>query len=218
MVTMRTEAGVRPARSSLASVRTPEEGSAMRAVMMLLVASLCLPLVAAAQMPDRGIPEIRPFAGVLVPTGDNRDLVKDAFLTGVSAGFEVTENVHLLGTFIWSPTHEKLDLTRNRVNVYTYSAGAELQTSRGVPGDRWIRPFVGAGLGGLTYRVRDVSLDEKTYFTGYGSLGVEMQLEKLGLRLEGRDYLHRFKGIEGNEKATVRNFTTFMAGLSYHIW
>ena len=190
----------------------------MRTVMMLLVALLCLPLVASAQMPDRGIPEIRPFAGALVPTGDNRDLVKDAFLAGLSAGFEVSENLHLLGTFAWSPSREKLDLTRNRVDVYVYSVGAELQTARGPSGERWLRPFVGLGMGGLTYHLRDISLNEKNYLAGYGSLGVELQMEKIGLRLEGRDYLHQFKGIEGNEKATVRNFTQFMAGLSYHIW
>jgi hypothetical protein len=216
--TMRADAE-RPAGEAIRGSCPPAgRGKSMRTAIILLVALLCMPLAASAQMPDRGIPEVRPFAGALVPTGDNRDLVKDAVLAGVSAGFEVTENLHLVGTFAWSPSHEKLDLTRNRVDVYAYTVGAELQTPRGMPGERWLRPFVGLGMGGLTYHLRDISLNEKNYLTGYGSLGAELQMQKIGLRVEGRDYLHQFKGIEGNEKATVRNFMLFMAGLSFHIW
>ena len=190
----------------------------MLAIIVLAAALTCLPLVAAAQMPDSRIPEIRPFVGGLMPTGDNRDVFKDAVLAGTAVGYELGENLHLVGTFAWSPGRHKLETTRNRINVYAYTLGVEMQTPRGVQGETWLRPFVGAGVGGTSDHLRDVQVDGKDYLAGYGSLGAEVQMEKLGLRLEGRDYVHQFKGIEGTEKATTRNFVMVMAGLTYHIW
>src|SRR3712207_4518494 len=56
---------------------------------------------------QRAVTEIRPFVGAFVPTGDNRDLFKDAFLAGISAGYAVHPNVAVVGTFGWALTELK---------------------------------------------------------------------------------------------------------------
>ena len=68
---------------------------------MLAVAALTLTTTANAQQINTRF-EVRPFVGALVPTGDNREVFKDAFLTGFSPAYRVQEHVAVVGTFGWA--------------------------------------------------------------------------------------------------------------------
>src|SRR5436305_14764119 len=62
---------------------------------------------AGAQTSGIGL-ELRPSVGAYIPTGDQRDFVKDAVLVGGEASWRVIAALALTGTFAWSPTKARL--------------------------------------------------------------------------------------------------------------
>ena len=187
----------------------------MRRILIFLAAVLALQAtMAQAQV----TPEVRPFAGAYVPTGDQADLLKSSFLVGVQGAFEVNESLHLVGTLGYATPRPDRPTIGNDVKIYQYDVGAEL--FRIIPftsGDDWtFRPFAGAGLGARTHDRSDI--DAQTYLAGYGALGAEIQLRHVALRLEARDYVTRFKGLLGNEAAVARSDLMLGAGLAFHAW
>lgn len=160
------------------------------------------------------VPEFRPFVGAYFPTGDQRDVLKDAFLVGGQVAVEVAEQVHLLGTFGFVPNKDRTRITQTGVSTYQYDVG--LEAFRLMPfATSWeFRPFVGAGAGART--IDPDYGDSNTNFAGYASLGAEFQTGKVALRLEGRDYLTRFKGLTGTQPSVTRNDIMMMTGLAFH--
>jgi hypothetical protein len=71
-------------------------------------------------------PEFRPFIGSYIPTGDQRDVLKDAFLMGGQVGVEMTGNVHLVGTLAYSAPRPEQTTIGKDVHLYQYDVGAEL--------------------------------------------------------------------------------------------
>jgi hypothetical protein len=171
-------------------------------------------------------PELRPFVGAYVPTGTQSDLLKEGVVSGLQVGLEATRYMHVVGTFAWSSTHNRNvrlgtgpdDQTgSHRVNLYAYDAGVEFFTRRNAGSEWQLRPFVGAGVGGRTYD--PVAHDAKTLndMAGYGTLGTELQRRSIALRIEGRDYVSQWKGIDGNESSKARNDLMFVAALAWHL-
>jgi hypothetical protein len=186
---------------------------AMRALPFILVASLLVPLVSQAEVK----PEIRPFVGAFVPTGDQRNVLNDAVLTGGQVAVEAANVLHLVGTFAFAgPNFDHKFAGQGHMHVYQSDVGAELFRNVAM-NNRWkFRPFVGAGLGVRTYDPTS-SASAKNYPAGYGALGAEFQLRRIAVRCETRDYLTRFKGVTGSESASTRNELMLSAGLAYHL-
>ena len=196
----------------------------MRNTILMLSVLAAMPAVAAAQYASDPVSsstftrtfEIRPFAGVFVPTGSQRDVLDDAGFTGLQLGFEVHPNVTLVGSFGWAPSEDVTRSSANKVDIYQYDVGAELGTTRQL-GSVWsIRPFVGLGAGARTYSYRDLELDTQTNFAGYGALGTEFRVGRMAIRIEGRDYVSAFEGLDGLERSSTRNDLSFAAGITYH--
>ena len=189
----------------------------------ILLAVATLLVVAAGASADTGAvapttrPEIRPFFATYVPTGKQRDVLKDAALVGGQLALEMREFLHLTGSFAWSPNTDRLRRADNRVSVFQYDIGAEVFRSTPLTGEWMLRPFVGAGIGGRTYDFRDVRTKAHSDPVGYGALGTEFQLSRVSLRVEGRDYVSRFKGLSGLEKTSTRNDVNVWAALAYHL-
>jgi hypothetical protein len=162
-------------------------------------------------------PEVRPMFGAYLPTGKQEKDLKSAMLAGVQVATEVRPSLDLVGSFQWSPSKNKYLTAKNRVNLYQYDAGAELMGPKATPFGGSLKPFVGLGLGARTYHPQTTDLKSTTYFAGYGALGTEFQLSRVGLRLEGRDYLSQFKGVSGTEKGSTRNDVVLAAALAFHI-
>ena len=174
-------------------------------VMATLVAGIATSAAAAF------IPELRPFAGAFIPTGTQRDDLADALFVGGQGGVEVTPNFHLIGTVGYGARRTTKD-----VSLWQYDAGVETFRPWDLS-DRWqLKPFLGAGLGGRTYVDGARGDHSETVFSAYAALGTELQMERLAFRIEGRDYLTRFKGLDGNMPAENRNDVTVMSGLSIH--
>lgn len=185
----------------------------MRTLLIALALLLSLPIEARAQYK----PEIRPFAGVLVPTGDQRDLLKDAFLAGGQLGVELADRFHVVGTFGFAgPDFDQSVASSGHVHIYQADIGGELFKDMPLDNGWSIRPFLGLGGGVRTYDPTDAG-SSKSYPAGYGALGSEFQVSRVAMRLEARDYLTRFKGLSGNGDVSTRNDVAISLGLAYHL-
>jgi hypothetical protein len=178
----------------------------------------------------RGL-EFRPLVGAFVPTGDQRDLLDDAVLTGAQLGYRFTPNLALTGSFGWAPSADKTGAGRlvggrpagaQDVDLFQYDLAVEGRLPAALTlgaGRAWhVSPFAALGAGARTFNYRDLDgADAQTQFTGLGALGVDVGPAdgRVGLRLEARDYVSAFKGLRG-ERAdrTARNDLSFAAGLT----
>jgi hypothetical protein len=160
--------------------------------------------------------EVRPFVGAFIPTGDQRDLLKDAVVVGGQASWRLVPALALTGTFAWSPSKDRLTAGNQTLDIYQYDIGAELRTPSAYDaGIVDFTPFVGLGLGGRTYSYRNLDVDSKTNFDGYGAIGGDIGFGPLALRIEGRDYVSQFKPLTGTGSTKTRNDIGLAAGVAY---
>ena len=186
----------------------------MRNLVASLVVLAATGIVASAQEPMR--PEIRPFVGMSVPTGTQRDLFKDAAMYGVQAALEVRPEFHMLGTFGWIPGQTKYAGLDNDVQIYQYDVGLEFNMVRAL-GEAWLfKPFLGLGAGARSYFYANDNLKDRTCAAGYGALGMEFEINRAAIRLEGRDNVFCFRSALPNVKSKTRNDVGFSLGLAYH--
>jgi hypothetical protein len=93
--------------------------------------------------------------------------------------------------------------------------GLEGRAASWLRGTTWdFTPFVGLGVGGRTYDYRDLDVDAVSKFAGYGALGGEFGFGRVGVRVEGRDYLSRFSPLTGRGASDTRNEITAATGLT----
>ena len=160
--------------------------------------------------------ELRPFVGAYIPTGDQRDLLKDAVLVGAQASWRVMPAFAFTGSFAWAPSKDRLRAGDPTLDIYQYDVGAELRKEALYNGGIWqFSPFVGLGVGGRTYDYRDLDVDAKTNVAGYGALGGDVGFGPVGLRVEARDYVSQFKPLSGNGDSKTRNDVGVAVGFTY---
>lgn len=188
----------------------------MRKVVVLAAALTIVATALPAQSPTVK-PELRPFAGMMIPTGELRDLFLDAPLFGIASAIEVKPTFHVQATFMWVPAQDKYGLAQNNVNLFQYTAGAELGFVRPLAG-RWeLRPFAGVGIGGRTYAFQGLGLKDRTDFVGYGAVGTEFQIARTALRLEVRDNVFNYRSpIPGTGSKTLNDIGLSL-GVAYHL-
>lgn len=162
-------------------------------------------------------PEIRPFAGAIIPTGDQRNLFQDAPMVGLQTAVELRPSLHIVGTFAWVPAQNKYSVTQDNVNIFQYNVGVELGFVQPLAGNWELRPFIGAGVGGRTYDYQAATLANKTCVAGYGALGTEFQLARTALRLEARDNVFCFQSPIAGVGSKTRNDIGLAFGIAYHL-
>jgi hypothetical protein len=160
--------------------------------------------------------ELRAFTGAYLPTGKQRDILKNAVVVGAQASYRVIPFMAFTGSFGWSPSKDRVIPGDETLDIFQYDLGAEARaTSFRRFGALNFTPFIGLGLGGRTYKYRDLDdIDSKTNFLGYGALGGELGFGRIGVRVEGRDYISGFKPLNGTGETRTRNDITVAAGLT----
>jgi hypothetical protein len=170
--------------------------------------------------------EVRPFVGAYLPTGDQRDLLSDVVVLGGQLGYAVTGNLAVLGSIGWAAPKDALGSAAGgagrsgrgeTVDLFQYDVGVEGRVPGLLGGMTWaVSPFAGVGVGGRTYRYRDLDgSDAQTNVAGYGALGLDVApaAGRLGVRVEARDYVSGFKGLRGEfADRRTRNDVTLTAG------
>ena len=158
--------------------------------------------------------EIRPYAGAYIPTGDQRDLLKDAVIVGGQASYRILPQLAVTGTVGWAPSKDRITAGDQKLDLWQYDVGAELRApSWFTSGTIDFTPFVGLGAGGRTYSYRDLDVDSKTNVAGYGVLGGELGFGRIGWRVEARDYVSQFRPFTGGDSKT-RNDVTVATGVT----
>jgi len=100
-----------------------------------------------------------------------------------------------------------------KLDLFTYDAGVEYRLPRR-SGDRRInvKPFTGMGVGARTHRYRNAAVATTHNLATYASVGGELGLWRVRVRLEVRDDLTWVTPL-GTSGTTRRNDVAVLAGL-----
>ena len=160
--------------------------------------------------------EFRVTGGGLVPTGAQRNSLKDAQATAAQLSWVVRPSLAVTGTFAWARSRDVASVGTPKLDVFTSDLGVEAR------GGQWFAdramtfsPFVGIGAGARSYNYRKLDVDATNNLAGYGAIGGELGIKRVGLRLEVRDYVTGFKPLVGAGKSDARNDVVIMAGLRF---
>jgi hypothetical protein len=187
----------------------------MRTTALFLSLTLAGAGVLSAQE-SRTAAEIRPFVGISIPTGSQRDLFNDAPVFGLQGAVELKPTLHLVGTFGWVPGQTAFVATRDNVNIFQYDVGIELGVVRDLSAGWQFRPYLGLGAGARTYAYQAGQLADKTCAQGYGALGAEFQIGRTSMRVEGRDNVFCFKSPIAGQDSKTQNDVRLAAGFAFH--
>jgi hypothetical protein len=166
-----------------------------------------------APQPKTGFQFLVP-SGMVIPTGAQRGALKRANLTAAQLSYAVRPAIAFTATFGWARSRDVASADEPKLDVFTYDAGVELRGPQAPLGNGLtLMPFAGAGAGGRSYNYRDLDVDATQNAAAYGSVGAELGFHRVGLRLEGRDYVTGFKPLVGGGSTARRNDVTVLAGV-----
>ena len=188
----------------------------MRHPIMLTAALLGAASPLAPQPVSFSGPEIRTFVGAYVPTGAIKSQFRTSSTLGAQYAYEMAHNFHMIGSVSWSYNHSRLaGLSDDRVSIWQYDIGAEVNLVRTTRSMWLFRPFVGAGGGRRTYDSHASGVGLSHCPAGYGALGTELQRGTIAWRFEARDYLSCYRS-PGNDRADGHNDLTLSLGAAWH--
>ena len=122
----------------------------------------------------------------------------------------------LNGSFGWARSRDKSIAGAPKVDLFTYDVGAELRGRKlDVGRGTSFKPFVGSGIGAMTYSYRNVQLDTSSFPAAYVSAGGEFGYRRVRLRLEARNYLSGFTPQNASGSSRFANNITVMLGLRF---
>ncbi|MFL5619777.1 MAG: hypothetical protein ACJ79A_15445 [Gemmatimonadaceae bacterium] len=152
--------------------------------------------------------------GALVPTGVQRNVLKDAPLSTAQLSYVMRSRFAITTMVGWARSRDLASAGSPKLDVFTYDVGAEARTPRLVGGETMtLTPFVGVGAGSRSYNYRSLDVDATHNLAGYGALGSELARGRVHLRLEVRDYMTRFEPLAGAGASATRNDVVAILGL-----
>src|SRR5256885_2283420 len=162
--------------------------------------------------------EVRPFAGMFVPSGTQSLDFKTASTFGFAAALELNENAHILTSAGLTNGHSKIGalMTSDQTRMWQFDVGAEFNALNELGSKYLWKPFVGVGAGVRSFSFEEPGVASSSCAAGYASVGSELQRNAVAVRLEGRSYVSCFKNPL-NSETTFRSDFSFMFGFAYHI-
>lgn len=171
---------------------------------------------AQAPAPAQGRWEVRVPGGRFLPTGDQRQALDEAHVTALQVSRVLGSRLALTGTFTWARSRDLGSLDSPKLDVFTSDLGLEARTAkRGVPGRTTYGFFAGVGAGVRSYDHRALPIDATHNLAGYASVGGDVDVRRVGVRLEVRDYVGGFKPLLGTGTSRVGNDLVVTAALRF---
>ena len=189
--------------------------SAALAAGMLVAAGSTAGAQAATERPSvRSRFEFVVSDGALLPTGDQRDALKNARMNLAQLSYAVRPYLAVTTSMGWARTRDIATAGAPKLNVFTYDVGAELRADRWLSGHALtFTPFAGAGAGGRSYNYRSLDVDATNNLAAYGSAGGELGYRRIRFRVEARDYVTGFAPLAANGATVRRNDVSLMGGV-----
>jgi len=161
--------------------------------------------------------ELRFTSGAFVPTGNQRNFLKDAQLSAAQLSWVVRRSVAITGTFAWARSRDLTSTDAPKLDVFMSDLGVEARPAEWFL-DRAVTftPFAGVGAGARSYNYRKLDVDAAHNFAAYATVGGELGMGRVGLRLEARDYASGFKPLVGAGTSDTRNDVVITAGLRFN--
>jgi hypothetical protein len=213
-----------PVPSAVSIPRRPSRADHLVRTRAGLAAAVAVGLLAAfarsagAQASAQPTPawEFRATSGALVPTGAERNVLKDAAMSAAQLSWVVSPPFAITATVGWARSRDLVSVDDPRLDVFTYDLGAEYRPAQWFAGDAvTFSPFVGAGAGARSYNYRNLNVDATHNLAGYGAVGGELGMGRVGVRLEARDYVAAFKPLVGGGSSSTRNDIVVTVGLRF---
>lgn len=167
-----------------------------------LVASLAIAFTvggstAGAQDPAKRL-DLRPTLAGYVPTGEQLDALGRALALGFGVGYAVVPNIATVFTLSWVGSHDMTRPTEDFISISQVDIGVEANLGGYLP-NIGVKPYLGVG-GGFRYYSPIVRTQNGiTKPVVYGSFGLELPVERVGVRLGVRSNFTKFRGFEGDE-------------------
>jgi len=153
-------------------------------------------------------------SGAIVPTGVQRESIKQGKLTAAQVSYTVRPSLAVTAALGWGRSRDIATVGDPKLDVFTYDVGAEARAQRFTAGKSLtFMPFAGVGAGGRSYNYRSLDVNATHNAAAYGSVGGELGIRRVRLRVEARDYVTGFKPLDGNGAARTGNDVVVMAGL-----
>jgi hypothetical protein len=160
--------------------------------------------------------ELLVSSGAVLPTGTQRDAIKQGKLTAAQVSYVVRPALALTASFGWARTRDIATVGDPKLDAFTYDAGAEVRAPRWMAGKGiTLSPFAGVGAGGRSYNYRSLDVEATHNAAAYGSVGGEIGVRRIRLRVEARDYVSGFKPLGGEGASRTGNEVVVMAGLRF---
>lgn len=158
--------------------------------------------------------ELRFTSGALVPTGSQRNVLKDAQMSAAQLSWLVRPSLAITGTFGWARSRDLSSADAPKLDVFASDLGVEARTGQWFPHRAvTFSPFVGVGAGMRSYNYRALDVDATNNLAAYAAAGGELGAGRVGLRLEVRDYATGFRPLVGAGTSVTRNDVVLMLGL-----
>lgn len=148
--------------------------------------------------------EVATYVGAYVPTGNQRDVLDDAALVGLTASYDVSRYLALVGSFGWATTEVK-GLAQSDLYLFQYDVGLQGQYAIETGGGVTLKPFVGLGVGARTYSFRDLNVSSETDVAGYFAVGGSVEYRLATLSLTAREYVSAYDGLGISNTSSTRN-------------
>lgn len=156
-------------------------------------------------------------SGALVPTGAQRDVLKDAQLSTAQLSYVIGARLAVTAMTGWARSRDIASPGNPKLDVFTYDVGAEVRAPRWASTTKVaFTPLVGVGVGARSYNHRALNVDATHNVAAYASVGGELGMGRVGLRLEARDYVSGFKPLTGTGSAATRNDLSLLIGLRFN--
>jgi hypothetical protein len=155
-------------------------------------------------------------SGTLVPTGAEHAAIKRGSLTASQLTYVARPSLAITSTIGWARSRDIAVVGDPKLDVFTYDVGAELRAPRSITGETvTFAPFAGAGAGGRSYDYRKLDIDATHNLAAYASVGGELGIRRVRVRLEARDYVTGFKPLNGQGVARAGNDVVLMVGVRF---
>ena len=154
-------------------------------------------------------------SGTVIPVGAQRDAIQRGGMSALQLSYVFDPSIAVTATVGWARSRDIADDHDRKLDLFTYDVGAELRSRTWRPGSFRVSGFAGMGAGARSYNYRHIEADATHNLAAYGSLGGEVGVGPVSVRVEARDYVSGFKPLEGAGDTDARNDVALLFGLRF---